>query len=246
MVRTDRTSARANDDGWIVRDVVGGFVNDTVAKEPRQGAFDNVHLAPRMKLVGVSKVAFSYDATAMEYDIKYPVDRGQLRIDDIRMAPFCAHDCYHTHVRWGKEATAKWTLGWDTTGPYKVPGGPMVPINQDVDIWLRANNALTYHVTVTPNPGQSFIAPGECQVLMYHGGAYAVGVTGALAVFLARTAFLHLAPPPYFFDDADVLVEPRDSWALLYWYERFGAGASNNIVERTTITDDGFPKAMDL
>lgn len=251
-VRIDRPNERHNDDGWIVRDIVGGPTSNTVAKAPRQGAFDNIHIAPKMKLIDVAKITFRGPNDAKLPDapgLTFPVDRSTMRLDDISMAPFCAHDCFHTHWRWGSEATAKWTLGWDATGPYKVAGAPMVPLNHDVDIWLRGKNKLTYHVTVAPSSGE-YIMPGERQVMMYHGSAYAVGIAGAAQIYLARGAFSALAPPPWFLDADDKLVTPLQSWALMYWSERFKAelvsAGMYEIKERTTIPDEGLKKAMDL
>ena len=252
VVRTDRQRARDNDDGWIVRDIVGGSTSRTVNKAPRQGAFDSIHMAPKMKLVRVSKVAFISPGNS---EGVFPVDRYAMGLDDIAMAPFCAHDCFHTHWRWGVTATAKWTLGWDSTGPYKVAGAPMVPLNQNVDIWLRSKNSLTYHVTVGPKQGDPYIMPGDCQVIMYHGSAYAAAITAAKLMYIGKTAVSTLAPPPWFLDDSGSAVQATDSWAVLYWGERLkgdfvpaqdGAAPAYVIKERTTMTDDGLRKAMDL
>jgi hypothetical protein len=260
MVRTDKPDLRDNDDGWIVRDIVGGGVSRTVGKAPRQGAFDNIHMAPKMKLVDVQKVAFKSPG---DTEGIFPVERYTMGLDDITMAPFCAHDCFHLHWRWGTEASKKWSLGWDATGPYKTPGAPMVPVNQDVYFWFRSKSSFTYHVVVSPKPGTSYIMPGDCQTLMYHGAAYAVAVSGAFQTWMAKQGVSTFASPPWFIREyTDSLsqqnteiIEANDSWSMFYWWLRFkgefvgardGAGPSYVIKERTTITDEGLEKAMNL
>ncbi|MFO0587298.1 MAG: type VI secretion system tip protein TssI/VgrG [Polyangiaceae bacterium] len=107
-----------------------------VRKQPRQGMFDNVHMAPRLRLMHVSAVI---DNTAFNFP-RYPIeDRSRWRLDDIVMAPFCAHDCLHLHWRWGATAGRKWTKGWDASGPCRVDGAPLVPPDQDV--WERLSFA---------------------------------------------------------------------------------------------------------
>ena len=62
-------------------------------KLPRQGAFDNVHIAPQM-----------------EVSLSVPV-LGGLPSTAVSMAPICAHDCFHMHWRWSQHYTEEHTLG---------------------------------------------------------------------------------------------------------------------------------------
>jgi hypothetical protein len=252
MVRPDLTSPRQIDeDDCVVRHVTppGSTVGE-VHKEPRQGEFDNVHLAPKMKLVRVSAMVFQ-PRPGQSQEISFTVDRDKMRLDDISMAPFCAHDCLHTHWRWGKPGTAKWVLGWDATGPYKVPGAPMVPQNQAVEVWFAARNAMTYHVTVSPPAGASFIQPYTWQVLMYHGSGYAVAMDAWLKKAV-DVGFHLLAPPPDFRGEDGSIISPLDSsWSLLYWWCRYGAELTADqkwftVKERTEMPPDNLKRAMEL
>jgi predicted 3-demethylubiquinone-9 3-methyltransferase (glyoxalase superfamily) len=93
------------------------------------------------------------------------------------MAPFCSHDCFHTHWRWAKGETAKWTLGWDETGPYTKSGAPMVPIYQDVFFKLEGAAGYTYKVKSTY---PSTYVVGTWDIYFHHGAAYAQSIANWL------------------------------------------------------------------
>ena len=90
-----------------------------------QGAYDNLHLAPRMKFT--SKVATG------------PT------IPDIVMAPFCINDCFNTHTRWGtlNGGLPESNQGFSGRVPYQVSGAPLVPGNQTVWISLTKTGSTT-------------------------------------------------------------------------------------------------------
>jgi outer membrane protein OmpA-like peptidoglycan-associated protein len=138
-------------------------------KLPRQGAFDNVHIAPQM-----------------EVSLSVPV-LGGLPSTAVSMAPICAHDCFHMHWRWSQHYTEEHTLGWGPSGPYTQAGAPMVHPNQTVTL-----------VTTAGVPGLRYEAVAAAQstmewmVVMPHGAAYAVRVivspTTVLEKLLTRAA----------------------------------------------------------
>lgn len=130
------------------------FRPSTVTKLPGQGEFDNVHLAPPM--MGTLNGA--------------PLP--------VAMAPLCAHDCFHMHWRWCRGFTGTGQLGFSEptpTMPLGAPssraGTPMVPRNQDVVIGLVDGRGLDYRARC-----HGPIAPFVPQIIMHHGGAYALYV----------------------------------------------------------------------
>lgn len=246
MVRTDRPDARQNAEGLVERDVVGGiFTQTAVKKVPKQGEFDNVHLAPKLTLLNVQAVRMKDPSPGtIPIGIAPPLadlpitNRAALRLDDITMAPFCAHDCFHMHWRWGAHADSKWVRGWDATGPYKVAGAPLVPLNQNVDVWLRSPSSMTYHAVAGSDDEGSLLPSGEWQVLMYHGASYAVAITGALSLYLAQLGFNVLAAPVELIANTGVPLSCHDSTALFYWWARFKPQVTTGVVtpvERVTI-----------
>ncbi len=159
----------------------------TVQKVERQGSFDSVHMAPRMV------------ANQLLADPFYGSDpkwRGTMEL--IPMAPFCDHDCFHTHWRWGSffsdpRAAAAVTnkrqvSGFAASGdprfagigePYKTTiGSPMIPLNQTLSIIFPKFSHLKYAVDVHP------AAPGVWQHVYHHGSAYALGYTATATAIM--------------------------------------------------------------
>ena len=179
-----------------------------VTKLARQGEFDNIHVAPKMKLP--SEVIARSPAS---WNMSSPVT----------MAPFCAHDCFHTHWRWGNllrdfgilDTNPKWVRGWgggSSTSPgvpFSEPGAPLVPCNQDVTIHLLSQRSFKYVARAC--------APvaGEWQIIMHHGSAYAIDTT-SLANNI-RSALAALNGPPS--------TTSKGKWARFYWALRYGTYA---------------------
>ncbi len=142
-----------------------------------QGTFDNLHLAPRMKahtVIGTPEMADPRWQNSLD------------TLDTLRMAPFCEHDCMHTHWRWGlafagspnekplKGFAASADPKFAGTGlPYQAVGSPMIPLNQDLDIAFASNNQLVYTAQL------SNIAPGVWQPVYHHGSAYVLGFSNS-------------------------------------------------------------------
>ncbi len=161
-----------------------------VTKVPRQGAYDNVHVHAN---TGTSQVSQN---TVVE-------------------APFCPHDCFHLHWRWGPLSVMPHAvnavvpvmdlppmenfMGWDKDLNFSESnsriGEPLIPPNQDLVVGVLNQNAnlKTVHYSVTVyNP-----RPGEKQILLEQGCSLAVGGpfknVGVLEIFYYPLDF-HTGP----------------------------------------------------
>jgi hypothetical protein len=134
-----------------------------VLKLPRQGAFDNAHIAPQM-----------------EVSLSIPLI-GSIPSTAVSMAPICAHDCFHIHWRWSQHYTEEHTLGWGSSGPYTQRGAPMVHPNQTVTFSTDAGVVgFRYQASAASQRA------GEWMVVMPHGAAYAVRVVVSPSVILEK------------------------------------------------------------
>ena len=150
---------------------------------------------------------------------------------NIAMAPFCIHDCLHTHWRWGSHFTTKQSKGWDGSVPYAKAGAPLVPANQKITMSMPHLHGFRYKAEIS-----TAIPPGQWQVVNHHGSAYALSIDmkGTMAKALLGVSFEESA------DDFDW------SWAMFYWHLRYGYAPDgllgHKIVERIHVTD--LTKAM--
>ena len=178
-----------------------------IAKEPRQGQFDNVHIAPRMKLELFSKVRPGEKVGG---------------VDEVAMLNMCLHDCCHMHVRWSAFLKSdKAVRGWKGDEPYAEPGAPAVPENQTVFASFPNQHTLKYRAIAEGNTA------GKPTVFCHHGLAYAIDVwptpwadlqIGGLLRGMEALATANHEP---FFNTA-----PNDRWALFYFRVRFcGSGS---------------------
>ncbi len=267
VVSNDRRGMRSDDSGLVERDVVLGFDSLSVKKMPHQGEFDNIHMAPKLKMVRVTHVSYPPDPYAPEsskpkeppsvQDL-VPVDATKLGLDDISMAPFCAHDCFHMHWRWGSESSAKWVRGWDDASAHQVAGSPLVPLNQNVYIWLRGVAKLSVHHVIGSSDGSvDPLEANEWQVVMYQGAAYAVEVESFIKWFAVEFAYSSLAAPPTFYDCSALFgafprkIMVHESTAMFYWYSRWHARYNFDkrqwvIMERLRATPAQLAKARAL
>lgn len=156
----------------------------TVRKLPRQGAFDSIHVNASM------------------------MQDSQGR--DIVAAPFCADLCLHLHWRWGTNtlvgaipsrlyAYRGWGDGSGNAGAGMIPGYPLIPPNQHLDITAAVDTAMdqtqiTYQVSVgQPDVGrwQVFLEQGVGFAFTYNG--LAIPQVGLLA---GGVVALKFGPPP--------------------------------------------------
>ena len=167
------------------------YVARGIRKLAGQGEFDNLHLAPTM--------------TSTDGLRNYP----GWHFEKIIMAPFCVHDCMHTHWRWGKglPMRQKWNNGWSTSGAYAAEGAPMVPLHQQVWVTPLARGGATAHGMRYRVRGNK-LGSSEWDVVMPHGSAYSYDVTPLSSLITAAPAAL-------------TRVDLQPTWANLYWWLRY-------------------------
>lgn len=233
-----KDGVRTDVDSLVMRQPVTGPADyGTLIKMPWQGEFDNIHMAPKMKLgrKGYKQVrkALHVERTG-RLDRALPGDRPVpqlqsvevpldiLPISEISMAPFCSHDCFHTHWRWGQDAKDPAQCGFDGMVPYAKPGAPLIPGNQSLLIWLRAPNLLTYTAIAWAH-GTKPIPANTWQVIMHHGSAFAVDVTAFMLAFLAKFSVEVFGGQPSFYsdDNATTPILSTMSFSLFYWRLRW-------------------------
>jgi len=196
------------------------YVARDVRRVPRQGAFDNLHVAPRMRPVDASGTL-----------VRPP--GPPYHAEKVLMAPFCEHDCVHTHWRWGEFLKGPIAMGWSSDivdrkvpgKPCSKPGAPLVPDNQTVQI--RVENASTFEYqavaegkTLAERSGP--IPAGTYTIINHHGSGYALFLDPTLVTELgaAVSAAILLKNEP-------VLVSaPKDNMALIYWHLRFSGSTT--------------------
>ena len=230
---------------------------------PRQGAFDNIHLAPTMRMPTVKRIdcrvpsAWLPPLPGAALTVTDP-DRDTWKLNDIVMAPICAHDCFHMHWRWSNatvsdaDLTAKgFVYQTDRTSPmipYRRRGAPLVPPNQDVYIRLPNQRSIVYEA-------EAWNAKAEAwQVICHHGVGY-VTLTGPMVDLGRKTQDLqaidiptHRGPPdvlmPRFFKDTTgtAPLTAAENWSVWYWRNRYfvpeGDGSTpTEPAERVVILD---------
>jgi hypothetical protein len=200
-----------DDTPGILPGVSRSYTPRRIRRVARQGAFDNIHQAPTMK------------SSVKPAGPPYNLDR-------VTMAPFCEHDCLHTHWRWGEYTTQTSNLGWAAPAataeiipgtPYAATGAPMVPHNQEVILRIPDPHSFEYRVHAqgwSPS-SKDPIPAGTYTVINHHGSAYALSVDQAM--FLAAKVAVDLA--------TNAMQEPfvgsaaaTSNSAILYWMLRFG------------------------
>lgn len=154
-----------------------------------------------------------------------------MRLDDIVMAPFCSHDCFHLHWRWSTVSDAEWTKGWSATKPYASPGAPMIPVNHDLDLtmWGPGELSLTEVAAPTANPAEDDthnIPAHRWEIFCYQGAAYAQAVTSyfMLEATLGRVKASAVRFVAGVADDAirsGGTAVPVDNKPSLYWNLRY-------------------------
>lgn len=214
------------------------FTPVDLRKMPRQGDFDNLHLAPRMRIPPLARFGRLAD----------PRLRISLNLDNIAMAPFCVHDCLHTHFRWGVNPlgflgslvltfpdSAK---GFDTNfNPNTTEGAPLVPHNQTVAVHLLSASSYSYE-GIVHGPVES----GRWHVFFHHGMAYANDIFDVRAVDAARTSVelsafnrreqdFNRGQPPN-----TPSLNAMNFFSVFYWRLRF-SGPQDAPIERLNILD---------
>ncbi|MFO0618105.1 MAG: hypothetical protein U0414_36270 [Polyangiaceae bacterium] len=209
-----------------------------ITKVARQAGFDNVHLAPRMRVRQPIATAITPRPSApAELARTAFTTNEEWKMDRIVMAPFCAHDCFHLHARWtGVVGEETHVFGWSASAPYSQPEAPMVPPNHDVDIFFMGPNAFMYIDT-------AFDAPTDLwQVACYPGAGYALTARAAVGEGKTMTA----TDDEQWFEDSKG--SPLGGWALFYWKLRYyfvlNDDGTFDVRERVAVHDPA--KAMDV
>jgi hypothetical protein len=213
-------------DCWEVNDVQetdprSGLTNHgRVLKRERQGCFDNIHIAPRMRVKDpIESVDLYHPGLPPRLAYAHAAaDKAAWKMNEVVMAPFCAHDCFHMHWRWSDNHNAEpGTWGWGPVKPYTEVGRAMVPENQDVYIQLLGHGEFSYI-------SQAHEVPKDVwQPFCHHGSAYAVRVGNPMDI--ARRT-VHYFDQMTFNATGSLLSVDGDGWALFYWRLRYRLVAS--------------------
>jgi hypothetical protein len=207
--------------GGTRRLVLGSRELTSVKKEPGQGEWDNLHLAPALYLDLASMVRIAppkLGDRGGSITSEYANDPATTHTDKVWMAPFCSHDCFHTHWRWSAEVgAAEWTYGWDATGPYKKAGAPMVPLHQDVELELHGPSSYSYHAQSTYGGAH---LPGTWDIVMHHGAAYAQSIVSWLKFWGAQINVTFQQGVTSFYDSKGTQLTVGHA-PLMYWLLRY-------------------------
>jgi hypothetical protein len=232
------------------KDSLGRVANQNrVFKRERQGYFDNLHIAPRM---AVKDPIVKVRITGLTHDwiVSFPNEeacREACKMNEVVMAPFCAHDCFHLHWRWSDNLNdEKGTFGWGPVKPCEEVGRVLVPENQDVFLQLLGDAEVSYLA-------QAHDAPKDVwQPFCHHGAGYALHI-GEHMEFAKKHA--DWADHMWFYssDPNKLTALDGESWALFYWRLRYRVvpqGASSLGVYHTAAAEERFsfnnePKALD-
>jgi hypothetical protein len=235
MVRRDRPSTRTEPKCGYRDLATSPETVTSIEKRPRQGEFDNLHIAPRLRLDAsfvTYRAAIAWPPGSKQFD---SITASDMRLDQIAMAPFCSHDCLHMHWRWSPGG-ARWIKGWGSgVSPYAEEAVPMIPTNHDLDVIMNGPNAITAveQAFPTSTPGEDSTRTMRAdyfQIFFYPGMAYAQGivtwresVTSSMTVTMAnaRSGFTS-----WDFADSGRNIMGLDQPPVLYWNLRYYAAQS--------------------
>jgi|GEM_PF-4267563 len=210
VVDRTRIGPRLAIDGAILRqgDPIG-----RVTRFPRQGLFDNVHVAPTMKMPPVEAAERVFGSRIMVSD------RDAWHLDKIWMAPICAHDCFHMHWRWTDSVftTDTSVYGWKAGQPCAKAGEVMIPENQDLFIRFLSPAIFSYFA-------QAFeVKADEWQVFCHHGAAYVVEVKASVdrARIGTDVPVLMTGGTVAFSEGLPPTLYTGSNWAVWYWNHRY-------------------------
>lgn len=230
VVDHTKTSGRSFEGAIARKDDEAG----KVTRMPRQAAFDNLHLAPTMKVPEVVSAAWGAGTAVVD-------SREKWFLDNVYMAPVCAHDCFHTHWRWSDVYISDIAhYGWGSAGPHTKPGFPMVPPNQDVYIRLNAANVATYWARAFEVPEGVTAPSSSWQVFCHHGSAYVVEAKAATD----QMKWAATSMPGTGDDGGVVQFRKADQtwvglgrWSVWYWNNRYYVDETKVPADRVKITD---------
>lgn len=182
-----------------------------VLKMPRQGAFDNLHIAPAMIAPEVIRKTRQASSAGADWH----------SLDKIFMAPVCHHDCFHMHWRWGAGLHTfkdiRHLKGWGAGGAYQEVGAPMIPQNQDLYVECPEPNEVVYRVEI-----EDEIPALRWQVFLDHGAGYMVGLESMASCSEIKKYPVEFVLQTTTLGTADVApIVNQKSWAMFYWNMRY-------------------------
>lgn len=251
IVRRSKTTAR-DSFGMVDRDcsdylfTVNQSNTSRVTKAPRQGWFDNIHVAPKMQVhdkiarFAIPGLASLAGLPGLEVTESF-VSNADWRMDAVVMAPFCPHDCFHMHWRWSDNANNEsHTYGWGPTAPHQEVGRVMIPENQDAFLVITSDSQFSYLAQAHD------VNVSAWQVFCHHGAGYAVSAGSKMDLARLSTRTMSRG------DFENVLGFPvLGNWALFFWRNRFefvdnGSGASPRLVVKERFSFTQRMQALDL
>jgi hypothetical protein len=206
----------------------------TVKKVSRQGYYDNLHLAPRMAKPIDVKIDHAEVVRApkggstgrVNFGPGATVDWG---LDELPMAPFRIHDCFHIHWRWPDHQNnqpAAWGFGGKgNRTPNGVAGAVLIPGNHSASIVILNEHSFEYL-------GKARKCSGEWEIFCHHGAGYGVG-TNPVVVNAALSGIPFVAGTKFYKSATD---QVDSAWWLFYWCNRYclsaTTGGNGTLVER--------------
>ncbi len=232
MVRRDKPTTRTESNCGY-RDLATSPESFTsIEKRPRQGEFDNIHIAPRLQLSAsfvTYRALMALPPGSRQYD---PITSAGMRLDQLAMAPFCSHDCLHAHWRWSPGGP-RWTKGWGPgVAPYSAVAVPMIPTNHDLDAICDSPNSVTfvekaYPTTSVGEDSTQTLEADYYQVFFHPGAAYAQGIVtwreSVMSSLLVMGANGRTGFTAWDFADSSRTIMGISTPPVLYWNLRFYA-----------------------
>lgn len=206
-----------------------------VSRRYHQGVFDNIHVAPTMRVHDCTHVVNPRNPLASD-DISAD-GREKWHLDEVYMAPICAHDCFHMHWRWSDDVKEPSAWGFSgTSSPHRAAGRPMVPTNQDVYLRMLGRAAFVYKVRAFNCEADDWI------VVCHHGATYAIETKTPIEHSLKG---VYADPRMDLVKFVEFSTNSGNRWASLYWNMRWHAYKKETHVltneytveERVSITD---------
>jgi hypothetical protein len=214
VARDDLGSVRR--DCSDIRMISAGANNDKrVTKFPRQGQFDNIHVAPRMDVKDKIDRVVVFVNRSRTKAVTIPFKSYEdWRMTNVVMAPLCPHDCFHMHWRWADNLNHETaTFGWGAKTPHQEVGAPMVPENQDVFMLLLKHNAFSYLAQAHE------VQKDKWQPFCHHGAGYAL--SSKLVVTIARGSAASFDDMRFEVGSGDFRRPVIGDFALFYWRLRY-------------------------
>jgi hypothetical protein len=195
-----------------------------VKKVRREGAFDNIHCAPRMKFPpgtrarvdgerDPSGVAVGRADVALE-DVLVKSGHS-VDLLDVVMAPFCAHDCFHLHWRWTNTSVQEPQMGWSETAPFCVPGATMIPHHHRLQLLIEGSAQFVLMEDAWMTKGKA-IPADTFEIFFSFGAAFALSAD----TFFARAIRQQVedSSKVYFVDPAkpNERITATNSWTAFY------------------------------